>query len=365
MVKNLFKNIVVKSWEYSAKRNLRNKFNLYGQYKKLYRWHEYKLLKEHCLLFKPLKFKVNKEWYKYITLIRQEENPAYVPEDIWHLRIEPVLNIRAYNKAFNDKNLFNLTDYHYLFPKPYLHIIEGIFYNPNYQRINKSKAEQMIPSVLPFVAKNTIDSGGGKGVIFYDPNENKISLDVIINNHGNNVIIQEFVKQHPWFEKFNKDSLNTIRVVTYRSVKDENIYILQTLLRMGKKGKRVDNQSSGGIACGINENGKLNAWGCDKLSIRYYENNGVIFKEVEPIPDFELLKDTCIKIAEKRFYERVLVFDTWRDTENNIRLTEINNINIGIEDLQKNNGPLLGDFTKEIIDFCANNSRSYCFDFKL
>ena len=44
---------------------------------------------------------------------------------------------------------------------------------------------------------------------------------------------------------------------------------------------------------------------------------------------------------------------------------EINNINIGIEDLQKNNGPMFGEFTEEVIDFCSKNKRSYCFDFEI
>ncbi len=365
MVTKLYKQLLVYSWESAAKRSLRRKFRLYGPYKKLYRWGKFKYLKDHITVFKPLKQRINTEWYKYFTLVRQEENPLYLPEDIWHLYIEPALNNKSYNKAFNDKNLLNLAQYADLFPKVILHIIEGICYSADYCRLSFSDATQLLPHDRPFVAKNSIDSGGGKGVRFYDPTMNKITIDDIIKTHGNNVVLQEEEKQHPWFERFNKDSINTIRVTTYRSIRDEKVNVLQMLFRIGKKGSKVDNQSSGGIACGIDDSGKLNTWGCDKLSNKFHEINGIQLSELNIIPDIELVKSTCIEIAKKRFYERVLVFDTWRDQTNKIRLTEINNVNIGIEDLQKNNGPLLGAYTEEVVNWCASKPRSFSFDFLL
>lgn len=365
MITQLFKKIIAKSWEFSARKKLKQKFELYGTYKTKYSWEKFERLNEHYELFRPFGYKINPEWYKYFTLVRQEENPAYLPEDIWHLRIEPVLNNRAYNKAFNDKNLFNLTGYKHLFPKSFLHIIDGIFYSPDYLRIEKQEAAKMIPFHSPFVAKIATDSGGGKGVRFYDPITNPATLENILSDLGKNVVIQEVVKQHSWYEKFNKDSINTIRVVTYRSVYDEKVHVLHALLRMGKKGSKVDNQSSGGIAIGINYDGKLNKWGCDKMSNKYYKVNDLVLKDIDPIPDYANLKAICVEIAEKRFFERVLVFDTWRDVENRVRLTEINNINIGIEDLQKNNGPFLGEFTEEIVNYCSSHPRSYCFDYVL
>lgn len=350
-------------WERSTRNLLKRKFKLYGDYKSKYKWGEYKSLKEHVQLFKPLKWKINTEWYKFFTLIRQMECPEYLPEDIWHVCLEPVLNQRAYAKAFNDKNLFDKTEYRQFFPKTFLHIIRGVYYSSDYQQISVDEAEKTLKTVKTFVAKKTIDSGGGKGVAFYNIKDIE-SINDIVKRHGYDVIIQETVEQHSWFERFNPDSVNTIRVVTYRSVIDEKVHVLQTLLRMGKIGSKVDNQSSGGIACGIDKNGRVNGWGCDKLSNKFTKIGDIVFSEVGVIPDFEKLKKTCIDIAKRRFHERVLVFDTWRDVDNNIRLLEINNINIGIEDLQKNNGSMFGKYTKEVVDWCARHSRSYCFDFE-
>ncbi len=328
MVSDIIKKFIAKSWEYSARMRLTKKFKLYGSYKKKYTWGKYFHIDEHIALFRPLNYKVNTAWYKYFTLVRQEENPAYLPEDIWHICLEPVLNQRSYAKAFNDKNLFDLLDYKNLYPKAYVHVIQGICYNPDYKQISFEHAFESIPISTPFVAKKAIDSGGGKGVGFYESKSSIQGFHPLIEKHGQNFIIQEKVRQYDWFSKFNPTSVNTIRVVTYRSVLDEKVSVLQTLLRIGNPGSMVDNQSSGGIACGIDNNGNLNNWGCDKLSNRYTSVNGFDFSSEEQIPDFELLKNTCIEIAKTRFHERVLVFDTWRDTDNNIRLLEINNITL-------------------------------------
>lgn len=364
MVNDFIKIILVKGWSFSAKWNLRNKFKLYGNYKEIYSWGKYNRIKEHKELFKPFGCSVNPEWYRYFTLVRQEEDPRYLPEDIWHLQIEPVLNQRSYAKAYNDKNLFHTLVEKSLFPHAYLHLIMGICYNTDFLRISNYEALESIPKDKPFVVKKAIDSGGGKGVTFFNSKSSITDIQDLIIKHGKNLVIQEKVVQHEWFRKFNPTSINTIRVVTYRSVHDERVHILQMVLRVGKKDMQVDNQSSGGIAIGIDKNGKLNKWGCDKLSQRFTMVNGIDLSTTEVIPQFESLKETCINIAKRRFHERVLVFDTWRDENNNIRLLEINNINIGIEDLQKNNGPLFGQFTEEVIEYCSKNKKFYCFDFE-
>ena len=365
MVNNILKKILAKGFEYSTRKTMLNKFKLYGDYQHAFSWKTYKQIEEHKQLFLPLKYKVNIEWYKYFTLVRQEEDPNYLPEDIWHILLEPALNNRSYAKALNDKNLFHTLEYKHLFPKAFIHLIQGVCYNSDFIQIPFEKAFEFIPNEQAFVVKKSIDSGGGKGVGFYSSKTSASDLISLIEIFGNNFVVQEKVVQHKWFERFNPSSINTIRVVTYRSVIDEKVRVLQTLLRMGKPGSMVDNQSSGGIACGINTEGKLNSWGCDKLSNKFSQISNINFSDLEEIPDFEQLKAVCISIASKRFHERILVFDTWRDVDNNIRLLEINNINIGIEDLQKNNGAMFGKYTKDIINYCSSNPKSYCFDYEL
>ncbi|MCK7537993.1 MAG: hypothetical protein MZV63_47075 [Marinilabiliales bacterium] len=66
-----------------------------------------------------------------------------------------------------------------------------------------------------------------------------------------------------FFARFNESSLNTVRILTYRSVRNEDVFVLHRLLRAGRRGSVVDNQASGGIACAIDNDG-LMALGIDK-----------------------------------------------------------------------------------------------------
>lgn len=349
-------------WKYNIKRHIKNKIKLYGNFQEMYSWMEYSKTDEHVKIFSKLG-KVHLDWYKYFTLVRQIEDPKYVPEDIWHVEIEPRLNNKSYAKAFNDKNLFELHIPAEYLPKTIIHCIAGVLYDVKYKTISKSEAFEILSKHTQFVVKKSIDSGGGKGIKLYNGFNN---IEQIFQNHGKDFIVQEKAEQSEWFARFNVSSINTIRIMTYRSVIDEKVHVIQALFRMGKQESFVDNQSSGGIACGVDLiSGKLNEWGSDKLSVKFFENNGVKFKDCGVIPNFEKLKSECIEIAKKRFHERFLVFDTWQDVEGNVKLMEINNVNIGIEDLQKNNGPLLGNFTQEIVDFCAKSSTNFSFDFEL
>lgn len=363
MLNRYAKKAIAKAWEYVAYRNCINKLKLYGKYNTMYEWNEYKRIEEHKRLFAPLTKKVSTEWYKYFTLIRQEEDVNYIPEDLWHIKIEPVLNNKYYMTANNDKNLFHFSCLKPYLPQAFLHVIMGICYKQDLAYIKADQAFSIIPDNTPLIVKKSIDTGGGKGVVYYDNKSQLGNISELKNKHGQDFVVQQFEEQHPWFARFNHTSVNTIRVMTYRSVKTEEIIAIQSLLRVGKPGSVMDNQSSGGVAVGINKTGEVNNWGSDKLSNKFLKIGDVNLSDVGIIPKLEETKALCIELAKQRPYERVLVFDTWRDKYDRIRIMEVNNVNIGIEDLQKNNGALFGAYTSEVIDYCASNPKFYCFSF--
>ena len=90
------------------------------------------------------------------------------------------------------------------------------------------------------------------------------TLPQLFGLYGGNFIIQKYIDQHHWFARFNESSLNTVRVLTYRRIKNEEAVVLHRLLRAGRPGSVVDNQASGGIACAIDTDGRLMSFGIDK-----------------------------------------------------------------------------------------------------
>lgn len=78
-------------------------------------------------------------------------------------------------------------------------------------------------------------------------------------------LFQEVAKQHSKMSEMYPESLNTIRLITVRSLKDGQLHLLPSILRIGANGNYVDNTSQGGIAVGFDlETGRLHQYGFQK-----------------------------------------------------------------------------------------------------
>lgn len=85
----------------------------------------------------------------------------------------------------------------------------------------------------------------------------------------NACIAEQIIIQHPELEKFNLDSVNTIRVVTLMCA-DGMPKVMAAVLRLGRKGKTADNFHHYGIAATVEpEKGIVNAPGIDRDFKRY------------------------------------------------------------------------------------------------
>ena len=119
---------------------------------------------------------------------------------------------------------------------------------------------------------------------FYRNNE-KITveeLEALI--HNADYIFQELVVQHQRMSELYSGSINTMRLVTVRSLKDNKIHLMPSILRIGANGSFVDNTSQGGIAVGFDlETGRLNRYGFHKpkfgFRVEQHPNSGIRLNE--------------------------------------------------------------------------------------
>ena len=113
------------------------------------------------------------------------------------------------------------------------------------------------------------------------------------------LIFQDLIHQSEFMSSFNPDSVNTIRTMSMLR-KDGTVKIYSSILRMGIKGAKVDNASSGGIVCGIRPNGQLKEVAYDTCANLFLKHpQGTAFESVT-IPNF----NECIEIVNllaKRF----------------------------------------------------------------
>lgn len=336
--------------------------------------YDYGLIKQHKHLWSGYGLRVRSIWLKVYTSISENIDHKYIPENIYYAEIEPRLNNKFFSKAYTDKNNYHkLLDANCL-PKIFLRSISGTFYAQDYSKITEiNDFLNNLEKGKEYIIKPSIEGGGGYEVRKITNNEDGIiikpdidginSLSGLLTYYCRDYVLQEYINQHSFFSSFNPDSLNTIRILTYRSFKDDEIKILHRIFRIGRPGHIVDNQASGGIACGINKNGVLNDFGVDKYGNKYFEVNNIRLSTVGLIPFIKDIENISTNIGKQFLYSRLLGLDFTVDKNGKVLLIEINDNNNEINFYQMNNGPLFSEYSEEVATFCKNEPKSFLIDF--
>lgn len=335
------------------------------------------LREKHLQLWKDYRVSINPDWLDVYTAVSGSQDHRYVPEDIYYTEIEPRLNNKLYSKAWTDKNSYDLfLGGRVKMPEVVIRCIDGVLYTPDFRPAGQPgefKAFSPAYEEQKLVIKPTMDSGGGKAVrviscsgrsVEMNPHVQGVTtLPQLFGLYGGNFIIQKYIDQHHWFARFNESSLNTVRVLTYRSIKNEEPVVLHRLLRAGRPGSVVDNQASGGIACAINPDGKLMSFGVDKAGKRHKGTESIDFGEAGEVPFMKEITAAALEVTSCYRYSRLLGLDFAVNQDGEVILIEVNDSNNEINFFQMSSGPLFGSFTEEVASGCMNLPRSFVIDY--
>ncbi len=182
-----------------------------------------------------------------------------------------------YHILIGDKIIFHDIMTHYGLPVPvrYFTFRGGLFRN-GAVIMSDSEVDSIIQSIDDeriFVKRFT--GGAASGVSIFTKKEDGIYID----NEGDIVsaamIRKKYINQDFFFEKqiiqepvlsqFNPDTVNTIRVLTY---KDK---VISAAVRFGGKGSFVDNTAKGGVAVSLDiKTGKLQSYGMREYDLTHY-----------------------------------------------------------------------------------------------
>ena len=164
----------------------------------------------------------------------------------------------SYRDAYADKNMVDILLPNVKHPHTILKRMNGYFYFEN-KPVSKQEAISLCQNISHAIIKPVLNhSGAGvKGLEIKAgiTNINGWNVEQLFDKYGNNFQIQERLKQHEKMSQLNETSVNTIRILTYRS--DMEILVIYSVVRIGKKGSVVDNQCAGGISTVIGEDGRL------------------------------------------------------------------------------------------------------------
>ena len=182
----------------------------------------------------------------------------YVPNNFYHCELLPRANVRQLMRAYGDKNMCD-----FLFPKENIaHTIlknmNGYYYYEG-RPVSEEEAVTLCQNMEKVIIKPSCESQGHSVQLFSVKDgitdlKGK-SIGQLFKDYKKDFLIQDWVRQHKDMAALNPTSVNTMRILSYRSGME--VLIIYSVVRIGRSGSVIDNQCAGGISTTIDKDGKL------------------------------------------------------------------------------------------------------------
>lgn len=297
--------------------------------------------------------KFSYESHIYYTLKFGEFRPEFIPNAVFMNYIDKYYNnakkaVVLENKCYFKKMFPNVKQ-----PDTVCYRMNGFWYTPENEITTFENAVELIKDEPTIIVKQAIGSSGGHDVNFLDKSSGRLTQEFksCVAKINEDIIVQRPIRQHAILSQLNSSSVNSLRVVSLLH-KDGTVKVYSVVLRMGVGGMRVDNESSGGVNCGVTPDGKLRAEGHTKSAggiHKTHPTTGIVFKDFE-IPYFDKVMET-VKAAHITIpHFRLVSWDFAIGEDGTPIMIEANLNGGGININQVNNGPIFGEDTKMILD---------------
>lgn len=294
--------------------------------------------------------KINKDWHKWYSSRNNIYDVRYIPEDIFYSKILPYYNRIEMKKAYCDKALLGNIFPNIKQPSTLVKNLSGVNYDADMNILNEKEVLGICASKNKLYIKPSIDSGGGRGITIIEADDDKEMVEKVVKVlrlYKTNFVIQEEIIQHQILSEINDTSINTIRPISFFD--GEKVHILSSILRMGINGAKVDSESSGGISCGIDNDGRLRRFAYDRYGNSFKKHpQGFVFENVK-IPSFDKINDIIKREHLKFGHFKIISWDFAIDFIGDPILVEYNLGMQGINFHQMDNGPLFGELTRNVL----------------
>lgn len=200
---------------------------------------------------------------------------SFVPQGTYY-RYSTDKDLR-YHVLIDDKIIFHDLMSHYGLPVPERYFIfRGGFFRRGADLLTDKEVDSIIKGISDeriFVKRFTGGAATGvtiftkKGVGLYVDKDGDVVNATMIRRkyHNQDFIFEKQLVQEPILSQFNPDTVNTIRVLTF---KDK---VISAAVRFGGKGLFVDNTAKGGVAVSLDiDTGKLQSFGMREYDLTHY-----------------------------------------------------------------------------------------------
>lgn len=289
-------------------------------------------------------------WHQYIYSRNGLWSEKYIPASIYNSEIIWRLNKFHFRHAYTDKGFYDTLFHDINRPRTIVKNVNGYYYDDQLP-LTESEAIERCSNLREAIIKPTLGGTWGEGVRLIRSTDGTItnmnsSVKDLFASYKQSFIIQERLEQHADMAKLNPTSLNTIRVMSYR--RENEIIIIYAIVRIGRNGQVIDNETAGGIKADIDlQTGRIKgcAIGSPKESLMPVTDVGTPTDGYQ-IPCFDKILETVKKMHHRLPYFDLVGWDMSVDKNGNPTLIEWNR---AAELSQVAHGPAFGDMTEEIL----------------
>ena len=305
-------------------------------------------------------YNISTDWHRYNKHVNGNFYKEYIPEDFFYNVIEPSLNMRVMFPALTDKNILDKLFQGIRQPKNILKNINGVYIKAdNNDILTFESAVNECNKYQKLVIKPTIESGGGKNVSVLNiqsgiTDQENLTIELVLKNYNKNFIVQECLEQHDVMNLLNESSINTLRIKTLL-IKEE-IIILNSVVRIGLKGSRVDNMSKGGYIMQITTDGKLGTRGFFGTGLEIGKKDLDFDIDKFEVPNYQNIQSVVKDLHKQILHFKMISWDIAIDPDGNPVLIEYNVFGQGIGQEFRT---LFGEHTDEILKICKVNLFSF------
>jgi hypothetical protein len=293
-------------------------------------------------------------------------NPNIMPEYIARYIMQATLNPERYRPYYHDKNMYS----HYVpsqnLPKTIVRRINGsAFLDEDYHALNQSVFQALSP-YTKVILKPTLDSCNARGVMLFvrtDEGWNFVKdtsvklTEKFLLEYSKDFIIQECIEQHERMALLNSSSVNIIRLIAYRSVKDEKSHVLGAFINVGKSGEFVCNSYYGGRLVGLDiDTGIAGGFTFNLRGECIKEWNGIDYSSLDfRVPSWHEVKQLVEEVTSNMNHMRIVMYDIAIDKIGIPKLIELHVEEPGFWIFYFSKHYALEDYMDEIIEYCKEH----------
>ena len=323
--------------------------------------------------------RVNLLCHRVFTGCSGKFHPEYISEEMYYRRIEPYYSDRLASKYLDNKCFYYRFFSSVKQPELYAMRIKGRWLDGHFRPISLEEAASIVGEQEKSVFKHATFSECGYGVYFLDdlnPEERQrrfMELAKAADPGRIDLVVQAAIDQHPAYAALHPSSVNTLRIISLLT--KEGVKILASAVRIGAGDSRVDNLGYGGVLCCIHEDGSLGELGIrkDGTATREHPELHYQFDGIR-LPYYHKAVEIVKRAHGIMGHNRFAHWDVAIDSSGEAVLIETNMaMGGGIDAVQESCGPLLGKYTREVLDevyfrpdgrrrhkpYCGMNERKY------